>query len=78
MARFTLYFIAAAIILGTLQFFAVRAGSLNPSASPAASMNSVDSIYQVIAGTNDASAVSANINGDIQQQLKAIKNGFGL
>lgn len=78
MARLALYFIAAAIVIGTLQFFAVRAGSLNPSASPAASMESADDIYQVVAGTNDASAVSANINGNILQQLKAVKNGFGL
>ncbi|MEK7606847.1 MAG: hypothetical protein AAB444_01450 [Patescibacteria group bacterium] len=78
MTRWMIYLTAAILIIGMMQFFAVRAGSLNPSATPVGTMKTTEESYNVIVGTNDASGVSANINGDILQQLKAVRNGFGL
>lgn len=55
-----------------------RAGNLNPDAAPAAGMNTLEEIYGVTDGAYDASGVSADANGSIMEQLKAIKDGLGM
>lgn len=77
--RIAIYVFAFFLLLGLFKVVGwVRAGSLNPTAAPAASMNSLEDVWNVVAGTYDASGVSANADGNILEQLKDIKDNFGL
>ncbi|MDP3245008.1 MAG: hypothetical protein Q8M83_05145 [bacterium] len=51
---------------------AAKAGSLTPSAAPGSTMRSLEEIFNVLAGTYDASGQTASLNGNVSQQLKYI------
>lgn len=74
-----IYIFAFLLLFGVFQVVEwVRAGNLNPSATPAASMNDLEDVYNVTVGTYDSSGVSADADGSILEQLKSIKDGFGM
>ncbi|MDD5043610.1 MAG: hypothetical protein PHD51_02985 [Patescibacteria group bacterium] len=77
--RIAIYVFAFFLLLGLFKVVDwVRAGSLNPTAAPATSMNSLEDVWNVVVGTYDSSAVDANANGSILEQLKDIKEGLGM
>ena len=61
--------------VGLLIGFA-EAGSLTPSASPAATMQTLQTIYDSIAGTFDSSGVSASSTGSLIANVKYISNNL--
>jgi hypothetical protein len=72
-------FIATILIIGIdiLTIFAiikiVEAGSLNPSGAPAATMQSVQNIYDSLASTSfDSSSISGASDGSAIQVMKCI------
>lgn len=74
-----IYIVALFLLFGVFQVVSrVRAGNLNPGASPAATMDSLEDVYNITVGTYDSSGVSADADGDILEQLKAIKERMGM
>jgi len=70
--------LVAALILLTVSATVALAGNLSPSALPASTMHSLQELWDKIAGTENSTSVTANANGNIQQQLKwVIENGAG-
>src|SRR3989344_5010471 len=66
--------IAMTLLLGAGM---VKAGSLTPSASPAATMRTLQEIYDSIASTTfDSSSISASSTGSLIQHLKYITNNL--
>lgn len=77
--RILLYFIAFLIIFSVFKIIeTVRAGSLTPTASPSATMHSLEDIYNRVAGTYDASSETADANATVLQQLRQIKENMGM
>lgn len=65
--------ISTSVIVMALVFAVVKAGSLTPPPGPIVStMKTLQEIYDTLAGTFDSTSQSANINGNIIQQLKYI------
>ncbi len=60
-------FISVLMIYGIAQ-----AGSLTPSASPAATMHTLQELWDKIAGTADNSATTADLSGNLTQMVKYI------
>ncbi|MBI2591178.1 MAG: DUF1566 domain-containing protein [Candidatus Brennerbacteria bacterium] len=50
----------------------VQAGSLTPSASPAATMRSLQELWDKIAGTTDNTSTTADMSGNVTQMVKYI------
>lgn len=67
----TLSFLAALISI-VLLFVAAKAGSLTPPGPVGATMHSLEEIYDSLAGTFDSSSQTADVDGNIIQQLKYI------
>ncbi|MDP3245005.1 MAG: hypothetical protein Q8M83_05130 [bacterium] len=77
--RILFYLVAFLIIFSVFKIIeAVSAGSLNPTAAPAATMRSLEDVYNRMAGAYDASGETANSNGTVLQQLKDIKTRMGM
>jgi len=55
----------------------VQAGSLTPSASPAATMHTLEQIWNRIAGSDDTSGTTADGNGDVIERLQFIQQNLG-
>lgn len=55
----------------------VQAGSLTPSASPAATMRTLEQIWNRIAGSDDTSGTTADGSGDIIERLQFIQQNLG-
>jgi len=66
------------VFISVLVIFSIaKAGNLTPSALPGATMRSLQELWNVLAGDNDASSVTPNPSGNIQQQLKFITQNLG-
>ena len=55
----------------------VQAGSLTPSASPAATMHTLEQIWNRIAGSDDTSGTTADGSGDVIERLQFIQQNLG-
>ena len=73
---YILTFLIIAALFEGINF--VLAGSLNPTAAPAATMHSLEDIYNRMAGTYDASGETADANGTVMEQLRQIKENMGM
>ena len=69
--RKTAVFISSFFIIGLL-FRVSEAGVLDPTFSPASTMNTIELTYQALVGTHDSSAVVASKSGDAFQIAKCI------
>src|SRR5688572_7602776 len=54
------------------------AGSLTPSSSPASTMNTLEELFDSIAGTFDSSALISDQNGSLIQHLKYIEENLSV
>lgn len=63
---------STSVIAMALLFVAAKAGSIVPPGSVGSTMRSLQEVYDAIAGTFDSSGQSADINGNIIEQLKYI------
>lgn len=65
------------VLISVLAVYAVvEAGSLTPSASPAATMKSLEDIWNRISGSDDTSGISADEDGDIVERLEFIQQNL--
>jgi hypothetical protein len=71
-------FLRSVVIVGVSVFLVMTlfrladAGSLTPSTAPAATMNSIEEIYESLVGTYDSSAVVADDDGSALEISKCI------
>lgn len=61
------------VLISVLAIFTlIKAGSLTPSASPAATMHSLQELWDKIAGTTDNTSTTADMSGNVTQMVKYI------
>ena len=61
------------VLIAVLMIYGiVQAGSLTPSASPAATMRTLQELWDKIAGTTDNTATTADMSGNVTQMVKYI------
>lgn len=66
------------VLISVLMIYGVvQAGSLTPSASPAATMHTLEQIWNRIAGSDDTSGTTADGNGDVIERLQFIQQNLG-
>ena len=66
------------VMISVLMIYGVvHAGSLTPSASPAATMKSLQDIWNRIAGSDDTSGTAADGSGDVIERLQFIQQNLG-
>ena len=62
--------VSALVAIAVVRIVTAYAGSLTPSAAPAATMKTLTEVYDPIAGTSYTSTVTASSSGDILQLTK--------
>jgi hypothetical protein len=76
----TVAVVLASVFVVGFVFRMTEAGSLTPSSAPAATLRTLEEIFNPLAGTYDSSSVPGIKNGDIMNEVKCLigkMKGFG-